>query len=87
MTIAESPVTAVSTPLERVAETILFVVGDTDSPIVPEASLGADLGIDSMSVVEILVQVEKRFGFQLQDAEVTTIATVQDVLDAVLRRQ
>ncbi|MCP3771232.1 MULTISPECIES: acyl carrier protein [unclassified Streptomyces] len=86
MPATESPVTAVPTTLERVAETILFVVEDTDSPIVPEAALG-DLGIDSMSVVEILVQVEKRFGFQLQDAEVTGITTVQDILDAILRRQ
>ncbi|KUN33399.1 acyl carrier protein [Streptomyces longwoodensis] len=85
MTTAEAP--AASAVLEQISATIQDAVAETDAPITLDAALGADLGIDSMSVVEILVQIEKRFGFQLADAEVTGITTVRDILDAVLRRQ
>ncbi|MEU3513089.1 acyl carrier protein [Streptomyces longwoodensis] len=87
MTTAEAPVAGTSAVLEQISATIQDAVAETDAPITLDAALGADLGIDSMSVVEILVQIEKRFGFQLKDAEVTGITTVRDILDAVLRRQ
>ncbi|NKQ29249.1 acyl carrier protein [Streptomyces galbus] len=87
MTTAEAPAANTSAVLEQISTTIQEAVAETEAPITLDAALGADLGIDSMSVVEILVQVEKRFGFQLKDAEVTGITTVRDILDAVLRRQ
>jgi acyl carrier protein len=87
MTTAEAPAPGTSAVLEQISATIQDAVAETDAPITLDAALGADLGIDSMSVVEILVQIEKRFGFQLMDAEVTGITTVRDILDAVLRRQ
>ncbi|MFC8364229.1 acyl carrier protein [Streptomyces griseorubiginosus] len=87
MTTTETPETDASTVLEQISATIHDAVAETDAPIALDAALGSDLGIDSMSVVEILVQIEKRFGFQLKDAEVTGITTVRDILDAVLRRQ
>lgn len=87
MTTAEASAPDTSAFLEQITAVIRDAVAETDAPVTPDAALGTDLGIDSMSVVEILVQVEKRFGFELRDAEVTGITTVRDILDAVLRRQ
>ncbi len=51
--------------------------------ITPEAKLMADLGADSLDMVEIAMKAEEEFGFALPDEEAEKIVTVEDLYEAV----
>lgn len=53
--------------------------------IKPEARLMADLGADSLDMVEIAMKAEEEFGFTLPDDEAEKIVTVEDLCEAVGR--
>jgi len=71
-----------NTPLDQVHEIIRYVCPELDGTYEPAESL-SDLGVDSMSLMEVLVQIEKRFGFMMTDAEVAVTESIQDVLDVI----
>ena len=48
-----------------------------------ESKLIDDLGADSLSVVELHMEIEERLGIKIPDEEVAKIATVEDVLKAI----
>ena len=50
------------------------------------ASFLKDLGIDSLDIVDIVVAVEKNFGFKMQTEEVKTIKTLADFYDYILKK-
>ena len=54
--------------------------------ITPEAGLMADLGADSLDMVEIAMKSEEEFGFVMPDEEAEKVVTVQDLYEAVARR-
>ncbi|MDX3852317.1 acyl carrier protein [Streptomyces sp. AK02-01A] len=76
-----------NTTLERVNEIVLYVVPDANTGIGPADRLAEDLGIDSLSLVEILIQVEKRFLITVDDSDISRVESVQDILDLVHRQQ
>jgi acyl carrier protein len=48
--------------------------------IKPEAQIFADLGLDSLDVVDLVAAIQKRFGVQVRDDErVRSIRTLQDL--------
>ena len=49
----------------------------------PEANLELDLGLDSMERVELLTELEQRFGLQVSEDVVHEISTVRQLIDAV----
>ena len=52
-----------------------------------ETKLADDLGIDSPRMIDIVLEVEDRFGVSLDDVDVEKTATVGDLLHAIeLRR-
>ncbi|AQU65067.1 acyl carrier protein [Streptomyces niveus] len=75
------------TALERVREIVVYVLPEIQADITAGDRLEADLGIDSLSLVEILVQVEKRFFLTLDDSEMIDVESVQDILDIIQRRE
>jgi acyl carrier protein len=77
--------TADAEVLDRVHEIIRYVTPDLDGVYQPEQHLGNDLGMDSLSLVDVLSQVEKRFGITLDDNEIVQVETIQDILDAIAR--
>ena len=52
--------------------------------LVPEAQLKADLGIDSLDFVDIIVIIEKNFGFKVKAEEMANVRTLQDFYDYVI---
>ena len=42
-----------------------------------------DLGTDSLDIVEIIIEVEKKFGLKIEDEEVDEIKTVGDLIQKV----
>ncbi len=51
--------------------------------LVPEAMLKDDLGIDSLDFVDIIVIIEKNFGFKVKGEEMANVKTLQDFYDYV----
>jgi acyl carrier protein len=76
-----------NTTLERLTEIVRYVVPDVSGDIAPAHELTNDLDIDSLSLVEILVQVEKRFQISIEDNEIPKVETVQDILDIIDNQQ
>ena len=49
-----------------------------------ESRLGEDLEADSLDLVELLLEMEQRFGFRVSDEEAAEIETVGDAVDLIL---
>ncbi len=52
--------------------------------IAPQADLQADLGLDSLDVVELTTGIEERFGIEIPDADLEGLATVDDATNLIL---
>ena len=50
----------------------------------PDAQLKNDLGIDSLDFVDIIVIIEKNFGFKVKAEEMANVKTLQDFYDYVI---
>jgi acyl carrier protein len=48
---------------------------------VPEASFADDLGLDSLDIVELIIDVEDEFGVDILDQNGEKLKTMKDVLD------
>jgi acyl carrier protein len=69
--------------LAGLAEIFEEFVDVEPSDVKPEASLVDDLAVDSLSMVEIIVSAQDRFGVEIPDAELKNLRTVQDVISYV----
>ncbi len=45
-----------------------------------------DLEADSLDLVELLLEMEQRYGFKVSDKEAAEIRTVGDAVDLILRK-
>ncbi len=54
--------------------------------LVPSAHLKNDLGIDSLDFVDIIVIIEKNFGFKVKGEDMINVKTLQDFYDYVSER-
>ena len=58
-----------------------FLIEDLEvdeEKIFPDARLKEDVGIDSLDFVDIVVIVEKNFGFKIKPEEMTGVKTLSD---------
>ena len=66
-----------------IAEIIEEVTGIEPSEVTPEKSFVDDLDIDSLSMVEIAVAAQDKFGVEIPDEQLKDLKTVQDVVNFV----
>lgn len=71
--------------LRGLAEIVNEVAGVDTSEITLEKSFVDDLDIDSLSMVEIAVQLEDLFGVKVPDEELANLKTVGDAVDYVAK--
>lgn len=45
-----------------------------------------ELGIDSLDIVELLLTLEEDYGVHFDDMDMSTLVTVQDLLDTVAKQ-
>ena len=64
----------------ELAELISTAAGVEPQRITDDAQLDEDLGIDSLTLVEIVVAVEDRFGLVIPDDEWSRFQTVGDLV-------
>lgn len=71
---------------ETIKRAISQVTGIDVGTIPDSAAYEADLGLDSLSILEIAVSVESQFKIQASDEELSGIRTIDDTVDLVRRR-
>ena len=54
-----------------------------EEKIAPEATLKDDLGIDSLDFVDIVVIVERNFGFKIKPEEMVGVTTLAQFCDYI----
>ena len=64
----------------KVKEIIVDKLGVEEENVTPEASFTNDLGADSLDTVELIMEFEKEFGFNIPDDKAETIQTVGDAI-------
>ncbi len=69
--------------LSGLAEIVEEVAGVAQDEVALEKSFVDDLDIDSLSMVEIAVQAEDKFGVKIPDDELANLKTVGDAVDYV----
>ena len=69
--------------LPDLANIVEEVAGVDAAEVTPEKSFVDDLDIDSLSMVEIAVQAEDKFGVKIPDDELAKLTTVQDAVDYI----
>lgn len=57
-----------------------------ENQITPTANLKDDLEIESLDFVDIVVIIEKDFGFKVNSEEMVDIRTLQDLYDYIIAR-
>jgi acyl carrier protein len=73
--------------LAGLAEIVEEVAGVAQDDVTAEKSFVDDLDIDSLSMVEIAVQAEDRFGVKIPDDELANLKTVGDAVNYVSANQ
>ncbi|MDY3858757.1 MAG: acyl carrier protein [Muribaculaceae bacterium] len=66
-----------------------FLIDDLEvdeENIAPDARLKEDIGIDSLDFVDIIVIVEKNFGFKIKPEEMAGVLTLSDFCDYIERK-
>lgn len=66
-----------------------FLIEDLEvepEKITPDARLKEDIGIDSLDFVDIVVIVERNFGFKIKPEEMAGVVTLSDFCDYISRK-
>ncbi len=69
--------------LEKIKDVLVEAINVSPEEVKPEASLKDDLGIDSLSAVELALELEEAFDISIADDELAKLVTVQDIINIV----
>mgnify|MGYP001507800175 FL=1 len=67
------------------AEIVEEVTGVKKDEVTPDKNFVDDLDVDSLSMVEIAVQTEDKYGIEIPDERMRGMRTVRDVVDYIKR--
>jgi acyl carrier protein len=71
----------------ELAEIVEEVAGVPADDVQPDKAFIADLDVDSLSMVEIVVAAEEKFGVRIPDDEVKNLKTVGDAVSFIEKAQ
>ena len=71
--------------LSGLAEIIEEIAGTPADEVTPGANFVDDLDIDSLSMVEIAVAAQDKFGVEIPDDQLKDLTTVQDVVNYIAK--
>ena len=71
--------------LAGLAEIVDEIAGVPADEVTPEKNFVDDLDIDSLSMVEIAVAAQDKFGVEIPDGQLKDLTTVQDVVNYVAK--
>jgi acyl carrier protein len=70
--------------LAGIKEIVVEVAGIDANIIAMDKKFSDDLDVDSLSMVEVVVAAEEKFGVKIPDEEVTKMATVGDAVNYIV---
>lgn len=70
----------------KVREFLIEDLEIDEGKITPEARLKEDIGIDSLDFIDIVVIVEKKFGFKIKTEEMVGVKTFNDFCDYIEKK-
>jgi acyl carrier protein len=68
---------------QRVKKVVVEQMRINEDEVRPEVSFTEDLGADSLTVVELVMQLEEEFGVDIPDDDVPNLKTVQDAVNYI----
>ena len=68
---------------EKVKNFLVEEIEVDEAAIMPDAHLTNDLGIDSLDIVDIVVIVERNFGFKIKAEEMQRVQTLSQFCDYI----
>lgn len=71
---------------EKVIKIVMEQLDVTKEECVLEASFIDDLGADSLDLVELIMEMEEKFGVEIADEELEKIRTIKDVIDFLTKK-
>ena len=71
---------------EKVREFLIEDLEIDEEKIQPEARLKEDIGIDSLDFVDIVVIVEKKFGFKIKTEDMAKVKAFNDFCDYIEKK-
>jgi acyl carrier protein len=71
--------------LAGLGEIVEEIAGVPADEVTPSKSFADDLDIDSLSMVEIAVAAQDKFGVEIPDDQLKDLVTVQDVINFVAK--
>ena len=71
--------------LEGIREIVFEVAGVSQDEIEMDKNFTDDLDVDSLSMVEVVVAAEERFGVKIPDDQVAELATVGDAVNFIVK--
>jgi acyl carrier protein len=72
---------------EKVTQIIVEKLGCDEAQVLPAASFTADLGADSLDIVELVMEFENQFGLSIPDDKAEQIQTVGDAISFIEQSQ
>lgn len=69
--------------IEELREIIVEQMGCDPASITEDTNITDDIGCDSLDMVEMLMNVENKYGFEFDNAEAIDIKTVGDVVKLI----
>ena len=70
--------------LAGIKDIVVEVAGIDAGKITMDKKFTDDLDVDSLSMVEVVVAAEEKFGVKIPDEEVTKLATVGDAVNFIV---
>lgn len=71
--------------VEKIRTIIADTLGVDETALTPATNFKNDLQVDSLDMVELLVNIEKAFNIAIPDEQAERIETVQQISDYVVR--
>ena len=69
--------------LDQIKAILKDYVEVPEDKIIPEANLVGDLGLNSLDVMNLVMEFEDAFGIEIPDEDIGRFMTVQDVVEYV----
>lgn len=71
---------------DQVLKTITDISGHSPTELTGRTELILDLGLDSLAIFEIVIELEETFSLQITDEDVDRIKSIDDVVDYIYRQ-
>ena len=72
---------------EGVKEVIMEQLDVEEEKVKMEASFIDDFGADSLDIVEVIMNLEEKFGLEIEDEDAEKLSTVEDVIKYIESRK